>query len=85
MAVAPGQAPVGPRPARGDHPRPARPLQQALERLFEASKSDHMRKLRGLYVDYADGDVLVPSVIPEEEARQLIDDVQMALSFLMNS
>jgi AbiV family abortive infection protein len=65
--------------------QPAGPLQQVLERLLEASKSDHMCKMGGLYVDYADGDVLLPSVIPEEEARQLIDDVQVALDFLMNT
>jgi hypothetical protein len=44
-----------------------------------------MRKMRGLYVDYDDGDVLVPDVIPEAEARQLIGDVQAALELLMNA
>ena len=37
------------------------------------SKSVHERKLRGLYVDYEDGVVLVPGDIGRDEARLAID------------
>jgi AbiV family abortive infection protein len=64
---------------------PAGALQQILSRLEDASRSDHVRKMRGLYVDYDRGEVLVPGAIGDEEARQLMDDVQATLDLLMRS
>jgi AbiV family abortive infection protein len=40
----------------------------------------HQRKLRGMYVDYQDGALLLPSDITEQETRELIDRVASSLS-----
>jgi AbiV family abortive infection protein len=49
------------------------------DRVRQESKSAHERKLRGLYVDYADGALKLPSEITEAETRQLIDMTQSML------
>jgi hypothetical protein len=42
--------------------------------------TDHVRKLRGLYVDYSAGTVLLPQDITAAEARELADDAEIALT-----
>ena len=42
-------------------------------RVHEASRTSHNRKLRGLYVDYADGLVLVPTAIDNATAQRRIE------------
>lgn len=49
------------------------------ERVRQSSHSAHVRKLRGLYVDYADGALRLPSEITEHETWQLIASVQTML------
>ena len=44
-----------------------------------ASCPAHQRKLRGLYVDYADGEPELPGEITEAEARQVIGRAQWML------
>jgi AbiV family abortive infection protein len=48
-------------------------------RVRELTRLAHERKLRGLYVDYTDGGLQLPSHIAEQEARQLIDLTQEVL------
>lgn len=48
-------------------------------RVREGSRSAHVRKLRGLYVDYIDGEVQVPGEVTEQETRQLISRAQVVL------
>jgi AbiV family abortive infection protein len=58
---------------------PAGPVEPAVERLLNEARVAHLRKLRGLYVGYADGAVLLPTAITAAEAQELIDDVQTVL------
>lgn len=48
-------------------------------RVREQTRLGHERKLRGLYVDYADGTLQLPGHITEQEARQLIHLAQEEL------
>ena len=48
-------------------------------RVREQTRFAHERKLRGLYVDYADGALQLPGHITEQEARQLIHLAQEEL------
>jgi AbiV family abortive infection protein len=50
------------------------------QRVRQQTRSAHQRKLRGLYVDYADGTTQLPGEIAEQETQQLIDRVQAALT-----
>lgn len=59
--------------------QPATPVLAAAERLLANARTSHLRKLRGFYVDYVDGTVLLPTEITAAEARQLISDVQGVL------
>jgi len=59
--------------------QPATPVLAAAERLLASTRTNHLRKLRGFYVDYVDGTVLLPAEITEAEARQLTRDVQSVL------
>lgn len=52
---------------------------EAVGRLVDSTRADHLRKMRGLYVDYSDGSVLVPSEVTVAEAAQLASDVQAVL------
>jgi AbiV family abortive infection protein len=59
---------------------PDGPVMAAFERLADAARGEHLRKMRGLYVDYApDGSVLLPADITASEADELISDVQAVL------
>jgi AbiV family abortive infection protein len=58
---------------------PAPPVAEAISRLASTASADHLRKMRGLYVDYAAGIVLLPSDITLAEASALADDVQAVL------
>lgn len=49
------------------------------QRIRRESRSAHERKLRGLYVDYADDRLQLPSEITEDEARELIEQAQTEL------
>jgi AbiV family abortive infection protein len=64
---------------------PASPVLETYERLIAACKSDHVRKLRGLYVDYADGKVVTPSDVTAAEAETMIGDVHELLDFHMRA
>jgi AbiV family abortive infection protein len=46
------------------------------QRVNQRSHSAHQRKLRGLYVGYADGEPQLPGEITEHETRQLIERTQ---------
>lgn len=59
--------------------QPTTPVLTAAERLLASARTNHLRKLRGFYVDYVDGTVLLPAEITDAEARQLISDVQGVL------
>jgi|SRR5215467_5902273 len=58
---------------------PDGPVLAAAGRLADAVRGEHLRKLRGLYVDYTDGSVLLPADIPAPEAHELISDVEAVL------
>jgi AbiV family abortive infection protein len=58
---------------------PSAPVADTVTRLADTSLADHLRKMRGLYVDYAGGSVLVPSDITSAEAAELASDVQAVL------
>ena len=45
--------------------------------------ADHLRKLHGIYVDYDDGSIELPTAIGVEEARRLIGDVQISIDFVI--
>jgi AbiV family abortive infection protein len=64
---------------------PDGPVLAAVERLADAARGEHLRKMRGLYVDYADGSVLLPTDITDAEARELISDVQAVLDIAMEA
>jgi hypothetical protein len=59
--------------------QPTTPILAAAERLLVNARTNHLRKLRGFYVDYVDGTVLLPAEITDAEAHQLISDVQGVL------
>lgn len=48
-------------------------------------KSEHVRKLRGLYVDYVDGQIVTPGDVTATGAETLIGDVQAVLDFQMRA
>jgi AbiV family abortive infection protein len=58
---------------------PSASVADTVTRLANTSLADHLRKMRGLYVDYADGSVLVPSDVTSAEAAELASDVQAVL------
>jgi len=62
---------------------PGSPVVQLYEQLADESKAEHLRKLRGLYVDYESGRILIPADISADEARTVIDAVQELLDFQM--
>jgi hypothetical protein len=45
------------------------PAQEAAMRVINAAGADHLRKMRGLYVDYPAETVLLPENLTTEEAR----------------
>jgi AbiV family abortive infection protein len=59
--------------------QPTTPVLAAAERLLADAHMNHLRKLRGFYVDYVDGSVLLPAEITDDEARELVSDVQGVL------
>jgi len=58
---------------------PASPVLTAAERLADSTRGEHLRKMRGLYVDYSDRAVLLPGEITAAEAHELMSDVQAVL------
>ena len=58
---------------------PAGPATEVVSRLGELTRADHVRKMRGLYVDYAGGAVQLPSEVTAAEAEELVSDVQAVL------
>jgi AbiV family abortive infection protein len=58
---------------------PTVPVAEAVGRLAESTRADHVRKMRGLYVDYAGGAVELPSEVTAAEAEALASDVQAVL------
>jgi hypothetical protein len=54
---------------------PAGPAQEAAMRVINAAGADHLRKMRGLYVDYPAGTVPLSENLTTEEARELTADV----------
>jgi AbiV family abortive infection protein len=63
---------------------PSRPVSEFLEHHVEESRGTHLRKVRGLFVDYEHDHnaVQVPSDIAEQEAVELIDRVDASLRFV---
>ncbi len=63
---------------------PSRPVSEFLEHRFEESRGTHLRKVRGLFVDYEHDHnaVQVPSEIAEQEAVELIDRVDESVRFV---
>jgi AbiV family abortive infection protein len=59
--------------------RDSGPTAQAVASIRTAAQNDHLRKLRGFYVDYDDHTVLEPTAITEAEAQQVITDTQALL------
>lgn len=64
---------------------PAGPVVETYERLHKASKSDHVRKMGGLYVNYENGRIAVPGGITAIEALTMIADTQLVLDFHMQA
>ena len=58
---------------------PAGPAEEAARRVIDAAGADHLRKMRGFYVDYSGGTVLLPGNITAAQARELTADVQAVL------
>jgi AbiV family abortive infection protein len=63
----------------------ARPVIEMYERLTVVSKSDHVRKMSGLFADYNNGRVATPAEITPTEAETMISDTQLALDFHMRA
>ncbi len=59
---------------------PAAPIAEIVCRLAAITDADHLRKMRGLYVDYSDGTVLLPTDVTAGEAAEL---AQMSRPFLI--
>ncbi len=57
------------------------PVAEAYERLAAICKSDHVRKMGGLYVDYDGGRIAVPGAVDPADADAMISDVQAVLDF----
>lgn len=55
------------------------PVRELAGRARASSAAAHKRKLRGLYVGYDAGRMLLPGEITEAEAREVIDEAQQAL------
>lgn len=64
---------------------PDGPILAAVGRLADAARGEHLRKMRGLYVDYAAGSVLLPADITAAEPHELISDVQAVLGVAMEA
>jgi AbiV family abortive infection protein len=64
---------------------PTGPAQEAAVRVIDAAGADHLRKMRGLYVDYLAGTVLLPENITATEARELTADVQAVLDVVVHA
>jgi AbiV family abortive infection protein len=62
---------------------PDGPLIDLLGRTTRACHSDHVRKLRGFYVDYIGTRIVTPADVSPAEAQELIADVQALLDFQM--
>lgn len=60
-----------------------RPVIEMYERLTVVSKTDHVRKMGGLYVDYNNGRITTPAEITPTEAETMISDAQLTLDFHM--
>jgi len=58
---------------------PVGPVGQFGQRVRQQSRSAHERKLRGLYVDYADGAAKLPGEITEQAASEAIHRAQATL------
>jgi AbiV family abortive infection protein len=58
---------------------PASSLAEYLKGHASEPSDTHQRKMRGMYVDYRDGAVLVPSDISEQETLELIERVSRSL------
>lgn len=64
---------------------PTVPAAEAVRRLTGSTRAGHLRKMRGLYVDYSDGAVLMPSDITVAEAAELASDVQTVLDIAVQA
>lgn len=61
------------------------PVEATARRLADEARADHLRKLRGLYVDYEDGNILLPSEITQEAAQELIGDAELLIEIFDRS
>jgi AbiV family abortive infection protein len=57
-------------------------MMEAISRLPSESQATHKRRVRGLFVDYRDGAILLPDEVSEQEARQVINDVRASLGVM---
>jgi AbiV family abortive infection protein len=63
----------------------AGPIVEMYERLAAVSKSDHVRRMGGLYVDYNNGRITLPAEITPTEAKTMMSDTQLVLDFHMQA
>ena len=61
---------------------PSQPVVQAIEQMSMLADADHQMKMRGLYVDLRDGNVLQPVDVGEHDARFMIANVGACLEIL---
>jgi len=64
---------------------PLGPLTEHVRTIVARSKSTSEQKLRGLYVDYSSGTILLPDKIAEPVARKQIEAVRSALTLADSS
>lgn len=55
---------------------------EAILAFSQMAKADHATKMRGLYVDYADGVVLDPADVTEQDAQSMVALACVALDYL---
>jgi AbiV family abortive infection protein len=56
------------------------PLDEAAARIEDEARAEHLRKLRGIYVDFEDGAVRLPSEITTEAADRLIAEAAVVVA-----
>lgn len=55
------------------------PVDEVAVQIAAEARADHLRKLRGFYVDFEDGTIRLPSEITAADAEELIDDAALVL------
>lgn len=66
----------------GTDATPSQPFPQVIDHFGVLADADHNTKMRGLYVDYRNDDILDPADVSEREARAMVGNVRVSLEVL---